>query len=312
MQQKEPLSDQVQALVDFIKNDMKMSHVYQPLLIQSLAESGGQATLRDLAVKFLSIDEAEILGMRKTIRDMPVDVLKRHKVVTRDGELVRLVAPVKDLRERAAIMGACSEVLYDFIQKRGRGIWDYKWMGKKTSSSMRIRVLEDGGRRCALCGATQQDRPLEIDHIVPKSWGGEDVFDNFQILCKKCNQGKSNHNDHDYRLAESSVSYGDCTICSTPSVEEFSTVLPLARLIWTSSESQVSGAAVIPIRHVASYGQLTANELKDIHTLTKRTLGHMQGQDSTHSFSLNFSSVAKANITSDAHIGMVICRNEHM
>jgi hypothetical protein len=33
-------------LADFIENKMKMSHVYQPLLIKSLVEAGGTATLR--------------------------------------------------------------------------------------------------------------------------------------------------------------------------------------------------------------------------------------------------------------------------
>ena len=65
----------VAELVDFIENKMRMSHIYQPLLIQSLVESGGQATLRELAVKFLTEEEAEIREMMKTIKKMPVHVL---------------------------------------------------------------------------------------------------------------------------------------------------------------------------------------------------------------------------------------------
>ena len=65
----------VAELVDFIEHKMRMSHIYQPLLIQSLVESGGQATLRELAVKFLTEEEAEIREMMKTIKKMPVHVL---------------------------------------------------------------------------------------------------------------------------------------------------------------------------------------------------------------------------------------------
>ena len=60
----------VAELVDFIEKKMRMSHIYQPLLIQSLVESGGQATLRELAVKFLTEEEAEIQEMMKTIKKM--------------------------------------------------------------------------------------------------------------------------------------------------------------------------------------------------------------------------------------------------
>ena len=70
---KPPIS--VPELVEFIEQKMRMSHIYQPLLIQTLVESGGQATLRELAVKFLTQEEAEIRDMMKTIKKMPVHVL---------------------------------------------------------------------------------------------------------------------------------------------------------------------------------------------------------------------------------------------
>jgi hypothetical protein len=41
-------------LCDFIENKMSMSHIYQPLLIKTLLESGGSSTVRDIALEFLS------------------------------------------------------------------------------------------------------------------------------------------------------------------------------------------------------------------------------------------------------------------
>ena len=46
-------------LVDFIENRMAMSHIYQPLLIRTLVESGGSATLRQLAHAFLRQDKSQ-------------------------------------------------------------------------------------------------------------------------------------------------------------------------------------------------------------------------------------------------------------
>ncbi len=47
-------------LCDFIENKMSMSHIYQPLLIKTLLESGGSSTVRDIALEFLSYDESQI------------------------------------------------------------------------------------------------------------------------------------------------------------------------------------------------------------------------------------------------------------
>ncbi len=47
-------------LVDFISNKMSMSHIYQPLLIKSLVDADGTATLRQLSHNFLAQDESQL------------------------------------------------------------------------------------------------------------------------------------------------------------------------------------------------------------------------------------------------------------
>jgi len=57
---------------------------------------------------------------------------------------------------------------------------------------LRAMVLMKDGAKCKLCGATPQDgAKLHVDHITPWAKGGETVFENLQILCEKCNIGKS-------------------------------------------------------------------------------------------------------------------------
>lgn len=41
-------------LKEFLLSKMKLSHIYQPLLIKTLVETGGVATVRQLALTFLS------------------------------------------------------------------------------------------------------------------------------------------------------------------------------------------------------------------------------------------------------------------
>ncbi|KGF26020.1 homing endonuclease associated repeat-containing protein [Oligella urethralis] len=58
---------------------------------------------------------------------------------------------------------------------------------------LRAMVLMKDGAKCKLCGTTPQDgAKLHVDHIVPWANGGETVFENLQILCERCNIGKSN------------------------------------------------------------------------------------------------------------------------
>jgi len=70
---------------------------------------------------------------------------------------------------------------------------------RKTSRTIgwRLRFLtfRRDGYRCRACGrspAKELGVELEVDHIVPWSDGGETILENLQLLCRKCNGGKSN------------------------------------------------------------------------------------------------------------------------
>lgn len=51
-------------------------------------------------------------------------------------------------------------------------------------------LLQKWGRKCAYCGA--ENRPLEVEHIRPKSKGGPDRVSNLTLACTPCNQRKNN------------------------------------------------------------------------------------------------------------------------
>ncbi len=45
---------------------------------------------------------------------------------------------------------------------------------------------------CQYCGAQPGKQELTIDHVIPRSRGGETTWENVVTACKKCNQKKGN------------------------------------------------------------------------------------------------------------------------
>ncbi len=180
-------------LVDFIEHRMRMSHVYQPLLIRTLVNTGGTATLRQIAMAFLDRDESQVRYYEDRIKKMPLPVLKRHGVVDREGDLIKLNVGELTYEQRADLTVLCEQKLGEFIKTRGIGTWDYRLIETDpVPMDVRYRVLAAANGRCSLCGATSKERRIEVDHVVPRSKGGSNNVSNLQALCDECNRGKSN------------------------------------------------------------------------------------------------------------------------
>ena len=45
--------------------------------------------------------------------------------------------------------------------------------------------------RCYICGRLLDDKEVTLDHIIPKSRGGKDTFDNLATCCFECNNLKA-------------------------------------------------------------------------------------------------------------------------
>ena len=70
----------------------------------------------------------------------------------------------------------------------------------KVMPALRWQVFQRDNWRCLSCGRTSEDGIiLHIDHIIPRSKGGQDHIDNYQTLCDICNIGKSNKDQTNLR-----------------------------------------------------------------------------------------------------------------
>lgn len=60
----------------------------------------------------------------------------------------------------------------------------------KTVDLTRRNIMRRDGMRCQYCG--KSNVPLTIDHILPKSRGGKDEWENLVTACVSCNNFKGN------------------------------------------------------------------------------------------------------------------------
>lgn len=52
----------------------------------------------------------------------------------------------------------------------------------------RRRLIAIWGNACVYCGVT--DVPLEVEHIIPRTRGGTNAFNNLTLSCRACNGRK--------------------------------------------------------------------------------------------------------------------------
>ena len=96
-----------------------------------------------------------------------------------------LLASIQDLKRVGLIDTSESTI---FIEN----FWDYisHYDPKKIDAWIKLkrRVYERDNYLCVYCG----DIGEHIDHVRPKSRGGQDVFNNLVSACQRCNFSKSN------------------------------------------------------------------------------------------------------------------------
>ena len=68
--------------------------------------------------------------------------------------------------------------------------------GELEGYEVREYLLEKWGRQCVYC--SEQDVPLQIEHIKPKSKGGSNRIGNLTLACAECNQLKGNQDVKDF------------------------------------------------------------------------------------------------------------------
>lgn len=69
----------------------------------------------------------------------------------------------------------------------------------------RKNILKRDGHKCSYCG--RGDVTLSIDHILPRSRGGEDTWENLTAACNKCNNIKGDRTPEEAEMKLKSRPY---------------------------------------------------------------------------------------------------------
>ncbi|MGK7927172.1 MAG: RNA-guided endonuclease IscB [Spirulina sp.] len=75
--------------------------------------------------------------------------------------------------------------------------------GKLFGYEVREYLLEKWNRKCAYC--SEENVPLEVEHIKPKSKGGSDRVSNLTLACRPCNQAKGNQEIEQFLSAKPDI-----------------------------------------------------------------------------------------------------------
>lgn len=63
-------------------------------------------------------------------------------------------------------------------------------IGNGVEKYSRIEVIRRDGSRCHICGKKVKKTEITLDHLIPISRGGQDIFSNVRVAHKSCNSAR--------------------------------------------------------------------------------------------------------------------------
>ena len=104
-------------LEHFIKKKMKMTHIYQPLMIRTLLSSDNTATVEDIARAFVNSDPSQLEYYKQIAKRWPHITLRKHNVIKYDKGVYTLLAENITRKQKQMLIELCELRLQEFIDK---------------------------------------------------------------------------------------------------------------------------------------------------------------------------------------------------
>jgi len=280
-----PRSEAFQRLRTYIAERMRMSHIYQPLMLMELLGRSSPAPAQDVARRILGEDVTQIDYYTERVKRMVGKVLTGNGITAYANGAYKLIDgdELSDT-ERDELQQLCRQRLDAFRAQRGDDVFAHRSRNRTPiSGSIKYRVLTRARGRCECCGAHEHQRALEVDHIVPKNHGGSDDISNLQALCFRCNAGKRDTDTTDFRGVQ--ASYGNreegCVFCELLRSGRIMHENELAICIADAFPVTEGHSLVIPRRHIADGLALHQPEWNAVVDLLKQRREQLIASDST-------------------------------
>ncbi len=271
-------------LHEFLVSRMKMSAVYQPVLLKCLLENKGVCHQSEIAKALLLHDPSQVEYYTTITNNMVGRVLRGHGIVQRDSstkEYAMLGYEGLSDKEASILIDLCEQKISEFMSARGDSAYEHRRKSSGyISGTIRYEVLKRARFRCELCGIGAEQKALEVDHIIPKNHGGIDDLSNFQSLCYSCNAMKRDRDSTDFR--DWADSYGrrekGCIFCE---MEESRIVADdaLSYAIRDGFPVTALHTLIIPKRHVMTYFDLSQPEINSVNRLIAAEKQRIEGLD---------------------------------
>ena len=114
------MSETFDELADFINHKMRMSQVYQPIMLLQMLENQGQATVTDIAKAIVIGNPRLVQQYEKITRRNPGRVLTEQRGIAEMGGDVYKLKGFEDLTESEVqkLIAFCHTRLAQFLEKR--------------------------------------------------------------------------------------------------------------------------------------------------------------------------------------------------
>lgn len=266
----------------FLNQKMRMSHIYQPVLIKYLLQQKGSATDNEIAIELLKYDPSQIEYYKSITNNMVGKVLRNHGIINKQKNVYTL-SDFKDLSnvEVDKLIELCNYKAEEYISKRGEAIWNHRRnIREYIPGSVKYEVLKRANFHCELCGISAEERALEVDHIIPVNKKGENNIDNYQALCYSCNAMKRDTDNTNFSLEREKYSKRekDCPFCYMD-IKRLIFEDDFAYMIYDKFPVTPLHCLIIPKRHFSSYFEISQPEINNLNRLILKAQQIIRNED---------------------------------
>ena len=153
---------------------IRLNRINEDVLYEALHKDIKESVLSEVC-EYMKVNESSYLSMKRIYYRSSNDLQAVKQVVK---NVCHLTLPEQDLKW-------LNDCIKAFMKKKPRR--------KQIPESLRRDLWDRQEGKCCTCGKVIRIDDVHIDHIVPWDYVGDELENNYQVLCSDCNLHKSNH-----------------------------------------------------------------------------------------------------------------------